>query len=335
MISDEEYIKAQKYFGKFKLIIPTTRDENSNTDVEELKLLAAKKGILVKPISLRFQDLEFPSNAEYLFNTTSIQAATLLDDLTDGLKNNKEPHSLSRLATAISRLLTRNTGNQIIVPTSGVSYNRVTFEAARRILGDLEKYFDMDLSALQGDQNPLDAFDHQGTTILYLDHLNQEERFMWEMQLVSWLYKNKKKLKNTYVFFDEAHQIIPANKVIGSSRMAEVFNRLRSNFERLAREGRKFRLNLILSTQNPQDLHPIVPEQCPTRIVMKINPRNAQFAFLDKELSYVANSFGQGQFWIQSPFNGSPDWIRVHSIAPPIPHDSMENFRDELEKQIK
>lgn len=335
VISDEEYIKAQKYFGKFKLIIPTTRDENSNTDVEELKLLAAKKGILVKPISLRFQDLEFPSNAEYLFNTTSIQAATLLDDLTDGLKNNKEPHSLSRLATAISRLLTRNTGNQIIVPTSGVSYNRVTFEAARRILGDLEKYFDMDLSALQGDQNPLDAFDHQGTTILYLDHLNQEERFMWEMQLVSWLYKNKKKLKNTYVFFDEAHQIIPANKVIGSSRMAEVFNRLRSNFERLAREGRKFRLNLILSTQNPQDLHPIVPEQCPTRIVMKINPRNAQFAFLDKELSYVANSFGQGQFWIQSPFNGSPDWIRVHSIAPPIPHDSMENFRDELEKQIK
>lgn len=157
---------------------------------------------------------------------------------------------------------------------------------------------------------------------------------MWEMQLVSWLYVNKKKLNNTYVFFDEAHQIIPANKTIGSSRMAEVFNRLRSNFERLAREGRKFRLNLVLSTQNPQDLHPIVPEQCPTRIIMKINPKNAQAAFLDKELSYVANSFGQGQFWIQSPFNGSPDWVRVHSIAPPIPHDSMEKFRDSLEKQI-
>ena len=65
---------------------------------------------------------------------------------------------------------------------------------------------------------------------------------------------------------------------------------------------------------------------------MKINPKNDQYAFLDKELAYVANSFSQGQFWIQSPFNGTPDWVRVHSIAPPVPHDSMENFRDEMRR---
>ena len=137
-------------------------------------------------------------------------------------------------------------------------------------------------------------------------------------------------MQNTYVFFDEAHQIIPATKSSGSVGSLEVFTRLRSNFEKLAREGRKFRLNLVLSTQNPQDLHPIVPEQCSTRVVMKINPKNAQYAFLDKELAYVANSFSQGQFWIQSPFNGTPDWVRVHSIAPPVPHSSMEVFREKM-----
>jgi len=332
-VSQAEYNAAEAVFGQFRLIIPQTKDAFAESEVNTIAELASKRSnIDVRRISLRFQDLDSPKDAEYLFRTSSDQAALLMEDLADGLRANNEPASLSRLQTALSRLLTRNTGPQIIIPTNGVSYYRSTFEACRRALRSLEDYFDMDPIGLQENKNPLDDFEFNGTTILYLDHLNQDERLMWEMQLVSWLYKNKKKMQNTYVFFDEAHQIIPATKSTGSTGMAEVFSRLRSNFEKLAREGRKFRLNLILSTQNPQDLHPIVPEQCPTRVVMKINPKNAQYAFLDKELAYVANSFSQGQFWIQSPFNGSPDWVRVHSIAPPIPHDSMDRFRDQMMK---
>lgn len=334
IISEEEYRNAKEIFGTFRLIVPMTKDDSPDSDVSALCKLALNRGVDVRRISLRFQDLESPKDAEYLFRTTSDQAALLLEDLAEGLKANVEPASLSRLQTAIARLLTRNPGNQITVPTNGISYYRSTFEAARRALRSLEEYFDMDPIGLQEEKNPLNDFEYPGTVILYLDHLNQDERFMWEMQLVSWLYKNKKKMRDTYVFFDEAHQIIPANST-STGASAEVFARLRSNFEKLAREGRKFRLNLILSTQNPQDLHPIVPEQCPTRIVMKINPKNAQYAFLDKELAYVANSFGQGQFWIQSPFNGTPDWVRVHSIAPPVPHDSMETFRDEMIKRAE
>ena len=333
-ITEEEYQNAKQTFGDFRLIVPITKDDSVDSDVTALCKVALERGVDVRRISLRFQDLDSPKDAEYLYRTSSDQAALLLEDLAEGLKANDEPASLSRLQTAISRLLTRNTGNQITIPTSGVSYYRSTFEAGKRALRSLEDYFDMDTIGLQEEKNPLNDFDYSGTTILYLDHLNQDERFMWEMQLVSWLYMNKKRMRNTYVFFDEAHQIIPAH-TSALSGSAEVFGRLRSNFERLAREGRKFRLNLILSTQNPQDLHPIVPEQCPTRIVMKINPKNAQYAFLDKELAYVANSFSQGQFWIQSPFNGTPDWVRVHSIAPPVPHDSMETFREEMMKKAE
>ncbi|WP_419700066.1 ATP-binding protein [Mucilaginibacter sp. NFX135] len=326
-IKEDDYKAAKGVFGKFRLIVPWTKDPYAETEVISIVELARKRSVDVRRISLRFQDLDSPKDAEYLFRTSSDQAVLLIEDLAEGLKSSGEPASLSRLQTAISRLLTRNTTPQITIPTNGVSYYRSTFEASRRALRGLEEYFDMDPDGLQSDQNPLDDFDFDGTTILYLDHLNQDERLMWEMQLVSWLYRKKKAMQNTYVFFDEAHQIIPANKSGGSSSSAEVFARLRSNFERLAREGRKFRLNLVLSTQNPQDLHPIVPEQCPTRVVMKINPKNAQYAFLDKELAHVANSFSQGQFWIQSPFNGTPDWVRVHSIAPPVPHASMEIFR--------
>lgn len=329
-VLDDEYKKSKEILGDFRLIIPITKDLVAQSDVQALADLAVKRGVDVRRISLRFQDLDSPKDAEYLFRTSSDQVALLMEDLAEGLKGQDQAASLSRLQTAVSRLLTRNTTPQITIPTNGVSYYRSTFEACRRALRSLEDYFDMDPVGLGENKNPLDDFNFDGTTILYLDHLSQDERIMWEMQLVSWLYSNKKKMQNSYVFFDEAHQIIPATKSTSSSSSSEMFSRLRSNFEKLAREGRKFRLNLVLSTQNPQDLHPIVPEQCPTRVVMKINPKNAQYAFLDKELAHVANSFSQGQFWIQSPFNGTPDWVRVHSIVPPIPHAAMDDFRDEM-----
>jgi hypothetical protein len=66
---------------------------------------------------------------------------------------------------------------------------------------------------------------------------------------------------------------------------------------------------------------------------MKINQKSAALAGLDNELALVANSFNQGQFWIQSPFNGTPDWVRVHSDVPPVPHDSMDSFRKSLQAE--
>lgn len=321
--------EAKAHLGPFQLVIPKIKKDEQDEDLVRLKRLAVNRGVIVKEISLRLQDLNNPSDVEYLFRITSEQAPGLLDDIAESIKNRGEKATIERLDAALSRILSNNQGTTITLPTSGLAYYRSTIEAARRALNNLKRYFDNDSDALKSNQNPLDVFEFQGTTILYLDHLNQDERLMWEMQLVKWLYDNKKEMSNTYVFFDEAHQIIPAKP--NSFGSPGVFERLRSNFEKLAREGRKFRINLILSTQNPKDLHEIVPEQCPTRIVMKINPKNAKYAFLDDGLEYIANSFGQGQFWIQSPFNGTPDWIRVHSVAPPLPHEPMESFRKNLE----
>ncbi|MGK7392612.1 MAG: ATP-binding protein [Candidatus Cyclobacteriaceae bacterium M2_1C_046] len=332
-ITRESKDAAKSHFEEFQLVVPKIRKEEQDEDLVRLKRLAVNRGVKVKEISLRLQDLYQPSDVEYLFRISSEQAPGLLDDIAESLRNRGERITIERLDLAINRLLSRNTGKTITLETNGIAYYRSTMEAARRALNNLKRYFDNDVEALSNDQNPLDVFFHKGTTVLYLDHLNQDERLMWEMQLVKWLYDNKKEISNTYVFFDEAHQIIPEKpNNFGSSG---VFDRLRSNFEKLAREGRKFRINLILSTQSPKDLHSIVPEQCPTRIVMKINPKNAKYALLDDGLEYIANSFGQGQFWIQSPFNGTPDWVRVHSVAPPLPHEPMESFRKNLESTTK
>jgi DNA helicase HerA-like ATPase len=305
----------------YQLIIPARRGGNSD-NVIALKKLAEQRGVKVREIGLRLQDLSRPSDVEYLFRVSSEQASMLLDEEAEIIQRNNSV-TIGRLREALNRIVNGNNQQQVF-SSAGTSYYKTTFYAALRALKSLEEYFDFHQPSLSVTNNPLDWFDFDGTTILYLDELDQDERVMWEMQLVRWLYLHKKDHWKAYVFFDEAHQIIPAKPSGGGSE--GTFDRLRVNFERLAREGRKFGINLVLSTQNPKDLHPIVPEQCPTRIVMKINPRNANYAFLEPELATIANRFNHGQFWIQSPFNGTSNWVRVHSLTPPLPHEPMVHF---------
>lgn len=323
---------ARKILEKFRLIIPAKNGVMS-PQLAALKKLAQNRGIDVKEIGLRIQDLSTPSDVEYLFRVASEQAGMLLDEEAEALIIKSQPVTIANLRSAINAIMSKNPTNNSLLSSGGTSYFISTFFAALRALKSLEQYFDFHQPSMQQVQNPLNDFNFDGTTILYLDELDNDERVMWEMQLVKWLYENKKNIGNTYVLFDEAHQIIPANP--DGSGAKGTFERLRANFEKLAREGRKFGINLILSTQNPKDLHPIVPEQCPTRVVMKINPRNANYAFLDPELALIANRFGQGQFWIQSPFNGTPNWVRVHSIAPPLPHEPMVEFWSKVISKAK
>lgn len=310
----------------FQLIIPS-RSEGNSPNVTALIKLAKNRGVSVKEVGLRMQDLAMPSDVEYLFRSTSEQVGMLLDDEAESLKRNRQIVTLVNLRNSLNTLLQRVNNNQV-TSGGGTTFLVSTVWAGLRALRSLGSYFDYHQTSLNRPENPMDYFNFDGTTILYLDELDQDERIMWEMQLVKWLYEHKKEDWKAYVFFDEAHQIIPA-KPVGVGAIG-TFERLRINFERLAREGRKFGINLILSTQNPKDLHPIVPEQCPTRIIMKINPRNASYAFLDENLAMIANRFSHGQFWIQSPFNGTADWIRVHSWAPSIPHEPMTEFWNKI-----
>ncbi len=326
--------EAIKHLEKFQLIIPAKK-EGSSSNVIALKKLAQNRGVMVKEVGLRLQDLSRPSDVEYLFRVTSDQAAVLLDEEAEYLKSTGKVASIANLRGVINqRISSAGSSNTAQVASGGgTSYYVTTFRATLRAMKSLEEYFDFHQASLSQVDNPLDCFDFDGTSILFLDELDRDERIMWEMQLMKWLYDHKKDPWNAYVFVDEAHQVIPA-KPMGLGSL-ETFDRLRINFENLAREGRKFGINLILSTQNPKDLHPVVPEQCHTKIVMKINPKNAAHAFLDPELAPIATRFSSGQFWIQSVDNGSINWVRVHSWAPPLPHESMTSFWKKIEEKAK
>lgn len=326
--------KVAERFGKFRLVVPARKPGQHHSDrLSALMELAERRGHDVREIGLRMQDLSAPSDVEYLYGVTSEQVGLLLDKIAETeLRGKKKLASLENLRDVIRSELRKEggqRGSQASIAVGDTDFYKTTFGAATRALANLSEYFDHHQPSIKGAQTPLDVLNFDGTTILYLDDLDSErERIMWEMQLVKWLYDNRKTAGNSFVFIDEAHQIIPVKPIGMSARNTGTFDRLRINFERLAREGRKFNINLVLSTQSPRDLHPIVPEQCQTRMVMKINPNNAVAASLDKELAGITTQFDAGQFWIHSPFNGTPYWIRVHSSTSLLPHMNMPEYWD-------
>lgn len=325
----DESLRAMR---PFQIVIPTIRNEKPSGNLAALMKLAKQNGTVVKEVGLRLQDLSAPSDVEFLFRVVSEQVAMLLDEEAEALQRQNQKVTIDRLRNAINTLMQTTQGQQIR-SSGGTPYYASTAFASLRALKNLENYFDHHQPSMQNPGNPLDCLDFDGTTILYLEHLNHEERLMWEMQLVQWLYANKNAAWEAFVFVDEAHQIVPARAPETGSK--GTFARLRANFERLAREGRKFGIHLVLSTQSPRDLHEIVPEQCQTRVVMKIDPKNAAAAFVESDLAMIASRFGHGQFWLRSPFNGSPDWVRVHSAAPQLPHMAMTPFGQKLKEKAK
>lgn len=332
-IEAEDTQESLEQMGPFQLIYPVSKYSDPKI-LSQIKTVVEHNGHQFVEIGLRMQDVENVGEIEYLLRLASEQAVTVIEDEMDAMRQNEKTIKLDALENQIKRIL-NDAGDEKQIPTSsGVKYYKTTFQAVLRGLKELRKYFDHHEDSLLTHENPLNCLmNFEGTSIFYLEHLDPEERIMWGMQLVKYLYENKREMGDSYIFIDEAHQLIPSKPPTAGK--GGTFPRLRDNFEKLAREGRKFAINLILGTQSPRDLHEIVPQQCPTRIVMKIDRSNARSAHIEESEARIASRFGQGQMFLRSPFNGTSEWIRLHSESPPVPHESMTKFWDKLDNEAK
>ena len=332
-VVDESLEESLSKMGPFQLIYPVSKYSDPKV-MSQIKTVIESNGHKFVEIGLRMQDVENVGEIEYLLRLASEQAITVIEDEMDAMRQQEKTIKLDALENQIKRIL-NNAGDEKQIPTSsGVKYYKTTFQAVLRGLKELRKYFDHHEDSLLTHENPLNCLmDFNGTSVFYLEHLDPEERIMWGMQLVKYLYENKRQMGNSFIFIDEAHQLVPAKPPTAGK--GGTFPRLRDNFEKLAREGRKYGINLILGTQSPRDLHEIVPQQWPTRIVMKIDKGNARSAHIEESEARIATRFGQGQMFLRSPFNGTSEWIRLHSESPPIPHESMTRFWEKLGDEAK
>lgn len=72
----------------------------------------------------------------------------------------------------------------------------------------------------------------------------------------------------TVLVLEEAHSFVRKDTDVGAS--AQAADLCRQTFERIAREGRKFGLGLVLASQRPSELSPTVLAQCNSFLLHRI-----------------------------------------------------------------
>ncbi len=106
---------------------------------------------------------------------------------------------------------------------------------------------------------------------------------------------NKKDLRvPTFLVIDEAHNLVPAESDSPSKE------RVASLVMRVAAEGRKFGIHVIVASQRPRKIHASVLSECDNLVLMRMTNRSdvayAQgvFGFLPRDFSVNASSLSRG-----------------------------------------
>ena len=114
----------------------------------------------------------------------------------------------------------------------------------------------------------------------------------------------------TLVVVDEAHNVCPSEPGDPITAIAT------EHAQRIAAEGRKFGLYLLVSTQRPQKVHEQVLSQCDNLVLMRMNTRadlayvGELFSFVPPALIEAATDFGLGEALVAGKIASHPAFVR-------------------------
>jgi hypothetical protein len=128
--------------------------------------------------------------------------------------------------------------------------------------------------------------------------------------VLSTLWRRRTERRPTLVVIDEAHNVCPSEPEDPVTALAT------EHAVRIAAEGRKYGLYLLVSTQRPQKVHENVLSQCDNLFLMRMNSL-ADLGFLGEVFSFVprslltrATGFRQGEALIAGKVASHPHYVR-------------------------
>ncbi|MDJ0952322.1 MAG: ATP-binding protein [Acidimicrobiia bacterium] len=285
-------LRSKQGFDK-TLAAPTTDDNYAEL---ERRYTAATKGLRV----LRPGDAEQPLQIRFSELTPHEQAAVLK---LDPLRDRDEFSAYWRIA-------------------EGLGDGHYTLGAVRRAALDT-----LDENArqigLRLDNLGVAGWDvwAEGETSALGDHLSDEWRALIldvgglgspaqqsvvAMSLLGRLWRRREERRPVLVVIDEAHNVCPAEPTNDLQEMAT------DHVVRIAGEGRKFGIYLLLSTQRPQKLHPNVLSQCDNLILMRMNSLtdiahlSETFSFVPPRLLEQSTGFSLGRALLAGKISPTP-----------------------------
>ena len=123
----------------------------------------------------------------------------------------------------------------------------------------------------------------------------REEQAVAAEALLAALWRRRAAREPVLIVIDEAHNVCPARPEDPLTAMAT------EHAVRIAGEGRKFGLVLLVATQRPQKVHENVVSQCENLVLMRMNSRSdlallaETFSFVPSSLLGLSTEFRQGE----------------------------------------
>jgi DNA helicase HerA-like ATPase len=138
----------------------------------------------------------------------------------------------------------------------------------------------------------------------------REEQGIVAASVLGALWQRRERREPVLVVIDEAHNVCPARPADPLVALAT------EHAVRIAAEGRKFGIYLLVSTQRPQKVHENVISQCDNLVLMRLNSV-ADAAFAQAVLSFVpaglverATTFRLGEALVAGKISPNPALIR-------------------------
>ena len=123
----------------------------------------------------------------------------------------------------------------------------------------------------------------------------REEQALASAAVLGELWRRREERRPIMIVIDEAHNVCPARPEDPLTAIATEYA------VRIAGEGRKFGLYLLVSTQRPQKVHENVLSQCDNLLLMRMNSLadlgfvSDVFSFVPQSLLEQATTFQQGE----------------------------------------
>jgi DNA helicase HerA-like ATPase len=159
----------------------------------------------------------------------------------------------------------------------------------------------------------LDTVHDEGTRCVVIDLGSlpaREEQSLIAAAVLGDLWRRRHERKPVLIVIDEAHNVCPADPPDQLTAQAA------EHAIRIAAEGRKFGLYLLVSTQRPQKIAENVLSQADNLVLMRLNSladtafTQAAFSFVPPSLIDQAVTFHQGEALIAGKISPQPALLR-------------------------
>jgi DNA helicase HerA-like ATPase len=165
----------------------------------------------------------------------------------------------------------------------------------------------------QGARGLLDDLDAEDWRLLVVDLgsvTNEAERAMVAEAVLARLWERRARRRPVLCVIDEAHNVCPQHPADPLTALAT------EHAVRIAGEGRKFGIHLLVSTQRPGKVHENVLSQCDNLVLMKMNAAgdiahlSELFSFAPSPLVARSSVFRQGESLVAGKIAGQPMFVR-------------------------